>query len=181
MLFVQKIIVWIKKLIRSLSKQHVTQQTSTSSLEHQHPQAQISYSEHLITDLKQEHQDLLRMYIAIQNLVESQNYQQAVDELIKFKEAFSRHLMQENVKFYSYFDHHFSTQSFEHQTIKSYRKEMNQIALAVIQFLKKWTQAEALDQQSSVKFLEEYTGIASALSQRIADEEKELYVLYHAI
>lgn len=183
--FLQKIILWLKNFIRSSNQQSLNKNPSdslTTLLNNTEKDAgHINYSANLIPDLKQDHADLLEMYISIHDLVAKHHYQDAVERLTTFKEHFNRHLMQENVKFYAYFDYHFTEQCIEHQTIKSYRKEMNQIAFAVVKFLKKWTISETLDQQTSSDFFLEYQDIASALAQRIADEERELYVLYQVV
>lgn len=86
--------------------------------------------------------------------------------------------MQENVKFYAYLENNLAEESDELQTIKTYRKDMNQIAHVVVRFLKKWTTQNSLNESTASEFLQEYKAIGGALVQRITDEEQHLYTLY---
>lgn len=141
-------------------------------------QAAYLYSAELIPQLKDEHKQLIAIYVGIQDFFEHQKYQQVVEQLLHFKEEFSLHLMQENVKFYAYLESHLNQESAEFQTIKTYRKDMNQIAHVVVKFLKKWTSQTSLNQVTADEFFQEYKGIGAALVQRITDEEQYLYTLY---
>lgn len=184
-MLIEKIISWIKSFFQLFSNQKQQSNSGSSTAfnrtdQSEQPQQHVTYSANLIDDLKQDHENLLQSYVEIQGYVESRDYAQVVACLGQFKDDFNRHLMQENVKFYAYFEQNFSADSPEHLTIKSYRKDMNQIAYAVIKFLKKWTLTEDLNEQSSPQFLEEYQSIANALVQRISDEERELYALYRS-
>ena len=180
-MLLEKLVLWIKNFFRVFFIQNNHQNNTFESSETAKNTTQVSYNENLITNLQDDHQNLLHMYIAMHEQIQNKNYDAVVESLNQFKEAFNLHLMQENVKFYAYFDQNFAEESKEYITIKSYRKEMNQIAYAVVKFLKKWATTEELNADSEALFLEEYDAIADALVKRIESEEAELYVLYRAV
>ena len=173
----EKIIILLKKLLGFFKVQN-------QKNEIEHPSSRLSdqpyleYSAELISNLKGEHQQLVTLYVGIQDLFERQQYQNVVEQLSKFKEDFSLHLMQENVKFYAYLENNLAEESDELQTIKTYRKDMNQIAHVVVRILKKWTTQNSLNESTASEFLQEYKAIGGALVQRIPDEEQHLYTLY---
>lgn len=179
----EKIILLFKQLLGFFRTQNETSvvEKAKSSPKNRIDHQQSTYSAELIPQLKTEHEQLVAMYVGIQDLFEHHKYHQVVEQLLRFKEDFSLHLMQENVKFYAYLESHLEHESQELQTIKTYRKDMNQIAHVVVKFLKKWTSQVPLDSLSADEFFQEYKAIGGALVQRITDEEQYLYTLYHPI
>ena len=181
-MFLTKIISFLKSFFSLFSNQnqvvkyrideHKLDPTATHS---------VTYSDQLIPSLKNDHQDLLNRYVEIGTVVEQNKYAQAVENINTFREELTRHLAQENVKFYAYCEQNFLESSYEYNTIKNYRKEMNLIAHTVVKFLKHWSNVQVLDASSADHFLQEYQEIAAALAKRIADEERELYVLYRDV
>lgn len=179
----EKIITFFKQLFGMLKTQNkVSHQDNVQSEPVlQESQPHLVYSNELIPQLKAEHQQLIAMYVGIQDLFEHQHYHKVVEHLSRFKEEFSLHLMQENVKFYAYLEDHLTQDTDEYETIKTYRKDMNQIAHVVVKFLKKWTAQMSLNSSTSDEFFQEYKNIGGALVQRITDEEQYLYTLYHPV
>lgn len=83
----------------------------------------------------------------------------------------------ENVKFYAYLE-----QSMRHDThslsvVREFRRDMNDIANAVISFCKKYERPE-FTRESKESFKKGYQGIGQALVRRVQLEERDLYSLY---
>lgn len=176
----KKILIVLQQWFSFLGKQD--KKISLKNIEKQPlEQATHTYSMSLIPQLKSEHKKLVEIYVGIQSLFESKKYQQVVEQLLYFKEEFSLHLIEENVKFYAYLESNLEPESVQLQTIKTYRKDMNQIAHVVVKFLKKWTAQSSLNPVTADDFLQEYESIGAALVQRITDEEQHLYTLYHPL
>ncbi len=139
----------------------------------------IQYSSTLITQLKDEHEELVNIYSLIGTQLQQRQFAAVHDTLECLKDKFNRHVMQENVQFYCYLEKFFQDEARQLEEIKRYRKEMNHISLAVVKFIKKW-QAQAIDQLNYNEFATEYEAVGAVLAQRIDQEEHHLYTLYQS-
>lgn len=137
----------------------------------------IRYDAGLVNQLKDEHQDLLQTYFAIQRSGEDGHVSHLPDLLEKFKMAFLNHVALENVKFYVYMQNHWVADSDTMGFIANVRKEMNTISRAVVKFVDSHL-AESPSPPSLARFNSELQQIGEVLSKRISMEEQELYSLY---
>lgn len=137
----------------------------------------ISYSKDLIPSLKNDHQQLIALYIQIDQLIQTQNFDDIQTALATLKTEFNRHIMQENVSFYCYLEQQFAEDENHLETVKEYRKEMNGISHAFVMFIKKW-QTQVISHENLTIFQAEYAAIGEVLTQRIHSEENQLYPLY---
>ena len=64
--------------------------------------------------------------------------------------------------------------------IRDFRREMNGIARAVVDFVKKYHMYE-FDEYTRRSFLKEYAAVGGLLAQRIQREESNLYPLYQPV
>lgn len=137
----------------------------------------ISYSAQLIATLTHDHSHLLELYATIDGFIQQQHYAAITTALEELKSKFNLHIMQENLHFYCYLEQYFQDQHAQLDRIKSYRKEMNAIAAAVVRFIKKW-QDRSIDLANVAEFSQEYQAVGKMLAQRIDQEENHLYMLY---
>ncbi|WP_173912321.1 hemerythrin domain-containing protein [Acinetobacter sp. Marseille-Q1618] len=163
---------FLQKLIHRSSTPTTTDHAV--STEHEN---KISYSKDLIPALKNDHQRLIALYIQIDQLIQIQKFEDIQALLMHFKTEFNRHIMQENVSFYCYLEQNFAKDTNHLETVKQYRKEMNNISHSVVMFIKKW-QSEAITSENLASFQHEFESIGQVLTQRIHSEEDQLYPLY---
>lgn len=140
----------------------------------------ISYSDHLIPQLKHDHIELVEIYGAIAVFIQQQQYEYIVPSLEELKSRFNLHIMQENLHFYCYLEQSFQKQQDQLDMIKCYRKEMNAISTTVVRFIKKW-QSQTINEKNIFDFTEEYNSVGEVLAQRIDQEENHLYTLYQPL
>jgi regulator of sigma D len=139
----------------------------------------ISYSPTLIDSLKDDHSDLIEMYSEIAHIMAAGHYDAIPEALTSFKTKLDVHLLTENLRFYCYLEQNLTGHAAELELMKSFRREMSNIARSVVGFVRKW-QFTVITKANKDSFLDEYAQIGAALTQRIEREENTLYTLYMA-
>ncbi len=138
----------------------------------------VSYDERLIENLESDHEMLVDIFSKIwRDGYEASNYKALSNLLSEFKTLFQSHLLKENVKFYAYLEQSMKDDSHSLGVVREFRKDMNDIANAVITFCKTYDKPEytKVNQDS---FKEDYQAIGQALVRRVQLEERDLYSLY---
>lgn len=138
----------------------------------------VSYDEGLIQNLESDHEMLIDIFSKIwREGFEASDYKKLSSLLSEFKTLFQSHLLKENVKFYAYLEQSMKGDSHSLSVVREFRKDMNDIANAVIKFCKTYEQAEhtKVNQDS---FKDDYQAIGQALVRRVQLEERDLYSLY---
>ncbi|HSW14235.1 MAG TPA: hemerythrin domain-containing protein [Solimonas sp.] len=135
----------------------------------------ISYSPQLIGRLCADHQQLLGMYQSVLDMLTHKRYSQIAPALGAFKSKFDAHILNENLRFYCYVEQ--KLQGPDLGTMKEFRSDMNGIARAVVNFVRKY-QSAGVSAGNCRGFEEELRQIGAALVQRIQAEEQDLYTLY---
>ncbi len=150
---------------------------STRSLKPLDPSGGIPYDPELVDALKHDHQELVRIYSAIKAAASESRYGDIHGLLADFKITFQTHVAVENVRFYAYMQQHDALDIDTSNFIAEVRKEMNNIARAVMKFVD--TYMSALPVPVTVTgFIGELDQIGSVLVQRVQLEEGRLYSLY---
>jgi regulator of sigma D len=139
--------------------------------------ARFGYSAELIDGLKDDHADLVRRYGEIEQLALKGTYGAIPMALAGFKNKLDVHLLHENLQFYCYLEQRLARRADSLALIKEFRGEMNAIARAVVNFVKKY-RAEGVSAANSQAFLAELREMGALLAQRVEREEKDLYTLY---
>lgn len=138
----------------------------------------VSFDASLISNLEKDHELLVEIFGKIwKNGYEEENFDALAAHLKEFKAMFQSHLLKENVKFYAYLEQSIKEDAHTLSVVREFRRDMNDIANAVISFCKKYERPEytkvAVD-----SFVKEYQGIGQALVRRVQLEERDLYSLY---
>lgn len=137
----------------------------------------INFDPKLIESLKKDHQNLFRVYREILDAKQKDDYSGMPRLLNELKTALQLHLMEENVRFYTYIRQQFKDDAVVAGFIKDVRKEMNAIANMVIGFSNAYSLVD-FPVELKGKFGEELLVIGNALVKRVSMEESRLYTLY---
>lgn len=137
----------------------------------------IPYDGGLVEKLKDDHQELVRIFTAIKTAAQEGHYSQIPLLLSNLKLAFQTHIMLENVKFYVYVQQHFAEDTDTAVFIGDVRKEMDDIARTVVKFVKTYSSTR-LGRDTAAEFNAELEQIGAVLLQRVQLEENRLYALY---
>jgi hypothetical protein len=142
------------------------------------PHTGISYDASLIYKLKEDHQELVRLFTAIKSAATGDRFEEIPGILSEFKLALQTHLAVENVRFYVYVQQHYANDVDTSNFITGLRSEMNGIARAVMKFTEKHA-ADHLTHSTVGIFITELDEIGAVLVKRVQLEESRLYSLYH--
>lgn len=137
----------------------------------------IGYDENLIGRLKDDHEELVRLFTSVIRHAENQRYKKAITDLSTFRNLLTNHLITENTKLYLYLNYAYQKESSTAELVSHFRKEMSHIGKAVMSFIQQYTQSgiTAANQQT---FLLQANEIADILVNRIETEEQRLYEIY---
>ena len=141
------------------------------------PGRTIRYDPGLVDGLKDDHQELVAMYTALGEQVAGGDFHGIDAALQEFKIRLEAHLLTENVRFYVYVEQSMADDEVNYELIRGFRKEMNSIARAVVEFVRRYRQ-QPVGPATQAQFIREHGEVGRLLAQRIAREESELYVLY---
>jgi Hemerythrin HHE cation binding domain len=137
----------------------------------------IAYSPDLIAHLKHDHAGLLRLYGQLEALATAGTFDGIPAALRLFKTKFELHVLTENVKFYCYLEENLARRPAALRTIREFRRDMNAIARAVVNFARKHQQG-GVSNANLGSFLVELREVGALLGRRVQREEQELYTLY---
>lgn len=135
------------------------------------------YDSRLVEALRHDHQELVHLFENIGRLIDAQRFDLIPSQLVAFKTRLEAHLLTENVRFYNYVESSLRDDPEDLSLIRDFRREMNTIARAVVEFVKKY-QRLGIDQTLQVQFTVDYRAVGGLLVQRIEREEGNLYPLY---
>ncbi len=140
----------------------------------------IGYDPKLVPSLQRDHAELGGIYHRIGELHEAGgNYDEIRALLINFKSRLEAHLLTENVLFYNYLEQNLPDDSGNNQVMRDFRREMNQIARQVIDFVKRYQSCD-FNAAERARFTSDHAAVGRILEQRLDREENNLYPLYRA-
>ena len=139
--------------------------------------SRFNFSPSLVPSLKGDHGELVKQHGELTRLASEGRYTAIPAALAAFKSKFDLHILNENLHFYCYVEEKTTGRPDDADMIRGFRSEMNAIARAVVNFVKKY-RSEGVGPQTAADFLVELRQIGALLLKRIEREEKELYVLY---
>lgn len=139
--------------------------------------ASITYSAQLVPSLLDDHQELFKLYGEVESALAAGNYDSLPRLLGTFKTKLDVHLLSENLRFYCYLEQSLTNQPEELEIMKNFRREMNNIARAAVNFVRKW-QTAGVTPASTKTFTMESEQVKSLLVERMEREESGLYPLY---
>lgn len=141
------------------------------------PSTRISYDPQLIENFKEDHAALFNLYGTITSQAESGEYQALSQTLKSFQSALQGHLLEENLRLYTYLSKCLREDSESSELMQDMKSEMGQIGRGVMRFIKHYNEF-GVDDGNVDKFRRELTEIGAALKDRTQREESSLYTLY---
>jgi len=144
---------------------------------HTAPGTEIRYSPTLIDELKNDHQQLLGLYMSIKAAFDKGDYASVSEQLNEFRFGLHSHLLTENVRLYIYVSRMMEQDEANYSTIRSFRQEMEGVGKTALRLLKKY-EAININKELAPPFAEDFAAIGSILTERIKKEESILYPLY---
>lgn len=141
------------------------------------PGTHIAYSPELVSELKDDHQELLKLFGAISAAHARGDLEETCELLDRFRSALGEHLIKENVRFYIYLEHALKKDQSSYELVHQFRREMDDIGKAVMAFLKRYRNL-ASDPALAKSFGADLGEIGKVLGERIRSEETTLYSLY---
>ncbi len=137
----------------------------------------IGYDASLVDRLRQDHQELLRIFAAIKRAAGEGDFDRLPDLLTSFKRTFRAHMMLENVKLYIYLQLYCELDAETLSLVCEARKEMDGIGHSVVKFVNAHV-ANVPTAATIDGFNAELSHIGATLLWRVQLEESHLYVLY---
>lgn len=135
----------------------------------------IAYHPELINELKQEHQELLDLFIKLVKSSRAGEKNETRNLLDTFKRRLVSHILKENVQFYVYVKYLLCDDPVNSELAKIMQQEMSDIGKAVLDFIARSTDDTSLYDSDFQKELDQ---IGNVLTERIKIEEERLYGLY---
>ena len=137
----------------------------------------IRFDPELIGKLKNDHQELFRIYADLVASKDKDDFGAVAQLLHDFKLMLQTHLMVENVRFYVYLQQQFAEDAAVAGFISEVRKEMDGIAHAAVRFVNTYT-VPSYTPELKASFAGELSAIGNVLVKRVSMEESRLYTLY---
>lgn len=141
------------------------------------PPRQIGYDPRLVDSMLKDHAHLGQIFGSIGDAQKAGNYGDIRTLLVNFKSRLEAHVLTENVRFYNYLEQSLANDPANASVMHDFRREMNGIARAVIDFVKKY-QSSQFTPEERRQFALDYDAVGKVLVQRMDNEESNLYPLY---
>jgi len=137
----------------------------------------IDYDNTLIRKLSEDHTELGRLLNEIKAVSNHRGYMALPELLASFRLVLHAHLILEEVKFYTYVQQLYAKNVNLSSFISDVKKEMNDIASAVMNFIDTYTNQKTIE-GNMTEFKRGLTEIGEILARRIHLEETRLFSLY---
>lgn len=141
------------------------------------PGTEISYDPHLIERFEGHHRTLLKLFEDIDSAAGQYEFGKLSDLLARFKRVLQEHLLEENLKLYTYMQACMRNDPDNAEIMRDMKAEMGRIGRDVNRFIGTWTH-QVIDASNIQDFQRELKGIGEVLTDRIEREENTLYPLY---
>lgn len=141
------------------------------------PGTEIRYHPDLITRLQGHHIALLKLFGAVKTHAMNDEFADALKSMQSFRQALTTHLLEENVKLYTYLAKCLDADPDNRDLMMDMKSEMGKIGTVVMRFLNQYTNS-GITPFNKKQFLEKLDEIGPALVDRIEREESSLYTMY---
>lgn len=162
------------------NKSSVNEKNNTEDDPSEHvplPGTQLFFDKSLIDNLQNDHEDLLKIYGEIANVLTENNLEKLPDLFSTFSSRLRGHILVENVKLYVYLTYALENDPESLEIIIELRSEMQQIGRLVNNFLSQYSELPWTEEKSQ-SFPVEFEKTGKILVDRIKREEHNLYPLY---
>ena len=151
--------------------------SGTGALSHLPPERTIRYDPGLISNLRNDHSDLVAMFGQLGHDVRDGHYQRLPTALLAFNTRLEAHLLIESRRFYAYLEQVLAGDSDSMEFVRAFRGETNILSRGIIEFARRYQQTR-VDSANVDDFMREYDEVGTLLVMRIEREEGDLYPLY---
>lgn len=151
--------------------------STTDTLNHLRAERTIRYDPSLISNLRNDHSDLVAMYGQLGHDVRHGHYQRLPNALLTFNTRLEARLLIESRRFYAYLEQMLAGDSDSMEIVRALRGETNALARGIIEFARRYQQTR-VDGDNVDDFMREYDEVGKLLAMRIEHEEGNLYPLY---
>jgi len=134
-----------------------------------------TFENKLITELKNDHQNLFTLYHKIEKNLYKEHFEKIPEILKKFHYEYRLHIIYEDNYFYTYMKSKYKHNEKILSFINEKQEEMKSISNSIAKFINYFDTVEKI---KTDKFKKELQKLGNALKARIEFEEKELYTLY---
>lgn len=141
------------------------------------PNTEIPYSADLIQRFKGHHASLVKTFGSIRSFAAANDFAGAGKSLATFRQILMAHLLEENVKLYTYLGKCLAHDKDNRALMISMKSDMDKIGGAVMRFLNGYIES-GVTPKTKIGFIQELDKIGSVLTQRIENEESMLYTMY---
>jgi len=141
------------------------------------PGTQIHYEPGLVERFKGHHAALVDLTVRIRASVKAGDFAAAARYVHKFKLLLNEHLLEENLRLYTYLTHCLVNNEEGSALMAEMRREMGGIGRAVAQFIRHHEE-HGIDATNATKFLADFEKMVLILADRIEREERSLYTMY---
>lgn len=145
--------------------------------QHFAPGTEIGYHPDLIGRFHGTHAALRQLHASIKDHVERSDFSAAQGRLDAFRKTLTAHLLEENVKLYTYLAKCLETDADNRDIIVSMKSEMGRIGTTVLAFINEFI-GSGITSANERDFRERWDGIGAVLVDRIEREESTLYAMY---
>lgn len=141
------------------------------------PGTEISYSAGLIPHFLDTHKELAALIAQLHDSAAAGRYADAEKTLHRFKSVLYAHLLEENVRLYTYLSYCVKGDADGTELMGDMRLEMGRIGRDVTRFIKAYTET-GISAGNVAAFLQQLDAIIEKLRDRLQREENSLYTLY---
>lgn len=153
------------------------QEPSTSTPLAHAPGTGIPYHPELMQEFAGHHASLRKLFAAITDSANRNDFSGTVATMEAFRRVLMTHLLEENLKLYTYLRKCLINDAASAQLVTGMKKEMGGIGTQVMDFLNAYIES-GVTSANKEQFLASLAAIGTALADRLQREETSLYTLY---
>lgn len=141
------------------------------------PDSEVSYHADLIERFTGHHVALRKVFATLRGHTAADRFKEAEKSLQTFRHAFTGHLLEENVKLYTYLTKCLAADEGSLEVMLDMRAEMMRIGKSVMGFVGCYV-AIGINADNKRRFLVELDAVGEVLVERMEREEDSLYTMY---
>ncbi|HEU0278155.1 MAG TPA: hemerythrin domain-containing protein [Rhodanobacteraceae bacterium] len=141
------------------------------------PGTEIRYAPGLIAHFQDTHKELAALIAQLHDTASAGRYGEAEKALHELKSVLYAHLLEENVRLYTYLSYCVKDDADGAELMSDMRLEMGRIGRDVTRFIRAYAET-GIGAGNVASFLQQLGGITAKLHDRLQREESSLYTLY---
>lgn len=141
------------------------------------PGTEIAYHADLIGRFKMTHNALRKLFDAVKTQAADGQFADAQKSLEAFRKTLTGHLLEENIKLYTYLTMCLVSDADSKDLMASMKTEMGRIGGTVMAFVRDYSHS-GISPANQQAFLEGWSEIGATLADRLEREETSLYSMY---